>query len=110
MGNGMTIKRRGAALLAAGLLAVSGVAAAGCDSEDDINDQIDQAQEDVQGQLEDAQQDIEDEVNQAQEDVSGQIEDSNVGDQAEELQNDAQDQIDQAQEQLDELDQEVGGE
>jgi peptidoglycan hydrolase CwlO-like protein len=105
-----TLKRKGAVLAAAGLLALSGAAAAGCDSEDDINDQIDQAQEDVQNELEDAQQDIEDQVNQAQEDVQGEIEDSNVGEQAEDLQDQAQDEIDQAQEKLDELDEQVGGE
>jgi F0F1-type ATP synthase membrane subunit b/b' len=99
MGNGTTIKRRGAALLAAGFLALSGVAAAGCDSEDDINDQIDQAQEDIQN-----------EVDQASEDIQKEVDEANLGFEAEQLQDEAQQQLDDAQEQLEQLDQEVGGE
>ena len=94
-----TFKRKGAALAAAGLLALSGAAAAGC-GEDDINDQIDQAQEELNNELDNIDEDVKNQIDEAT---------GGLGSEAEELQNQAEELQNQAEEQLNELDQQIGG-
>lgn len=84
------LRSRGAALLAAGLLALSGAAAAGCDG-DDAEQEIEDAANDVGSEVDQAADDVDKATQGAQDDISEAADD--VGDEAEQAGQDLKNEI-----------------